>query len=731
MFVEHPLIRKDKLSPRPYQESIVAQCLDQNTLVVLPTGLGKTIVALMIAAHRLKTHPGSKVLFLAPTKPLAVQHEAAFRQLLAIEDMSVLTGAQKPADRISLFGESSIIFATPQTVQNDIIRGMSLSEVSLIVFDEAHRAFGDYAYVPIAREYMRKGKNQLVIGLTASPSSQQSKIKAICSNLNIEKVIAKTEKDLDVKAHVQKTQVEWVRVDMPKEFERIQKLLKAVMNDELLKLKKSGYLDGPLSGMGKRKILDLQQRIRRDISAGGQAFKAASTVAAIIKVNHALELLETQGIRALDEYFTRLRAQKSKAVASLMRDLAFTKAMTLAVELKKSGFEHPKIGELVRIVGEYKGRKVLVFTQYRDSVDMIIEHLNKCDILAHEFIGQASRGVKSGMTQKRQIEVLERFRRGEYTALIATSVAEEGLDIPSVDAVIFYEPVPSEIRSIQRRGRTGRSQSGKVYVLITRGTRDEAYYWSSHHKEKRMSKIVSEMGSLKLEAPEKDPMQKSLASYSQEKSLRVIVDSREKNNMLLDELRGECEIQLMQLTVGDFLVSEDACIERKTVGDFLQSIVDKRLLKQLAEMRRNHKKPILIIEGTEGIYSQRQISEQAIRGHLASAVADFSIPVISTADPVDTARMIVSIARREQTQHTGPIALQARKKPELLRERQRFIMESLPNVSAILADRILKHFGCVEKALSAGKKELLEVEGLGDKKADEIMRVVKSPYSDK
>ena len=107
-------------------------------------------------------------------------------------------------------------------------------------------------------------------------------------------------------------------------------------------------------------------------------------------------------------------------------------------------------------------------------------------IVPSRFVGQGSRHKDKGLTQKQQAEILDKFRAGEYNVLVATSVAEEGLDIPSTDMVLFYEPIPSEIRSIQRKGRTGRQQKGRVMVLVTKGTRDEAYYWSSKNKEKRM-----------------------------------------------------------------------------------------------------------------------------------------------------------------------------------------------------------------------------------------------------
>ncbi len=787
MFVEHPLVRRRKLDLRRYQESIIARAIEENTLVVLPTGLGKTIVAAMVAAHRLHKYPNSRVLFLAPTKPLVVQHKKTFHELLNVEELAVLTGNDPVKKRREKWGENSILFATPQTIENDIIRGLDLSDVSLIVFDEAHRATGSYSYAPIAEEYVKKSHFPLTLALTASPSSEKEKVAEVCKNLHIRYVEAKTDLDKDVKPYIKEVKVRWVKVDLPEEFNAVQKLLQDVLRDEVRKLKQLGYLESAnLSKANKRVLLGIQQEVRKDITSGVEAYSAASVVAAAIKVNHAIELLETQGISALDEYLRRLRSQRSKAVKKLMHDYKMMKAMTDVKALRRNGVEHPKLDEVARIVKKYGGKKVLVFTQYRDSVETIIDRLNAEDILAHEFIGQASKGVKSGMTQTQQIKILERFREGAYTALVATSVAEEGLDIPKVDAVVFYEPVPSEIRTIQRRGRTGRSATGEVYVLIAKGTRDEGYYWASVHKERRMGKIVrelrtglneqktmgeyegseapvgdEEMGASNVveddvvaesekgdvgeagdevdfaetmvsDVPEpvKGVGQQSIVSFNMDsgEGVRIIVDARERNTAILSSLKERCDIELKQLPVGDYLLSDRVCVERKTMGDFLQSIIDKRLMTQVAEMRRNFPIPLLILEGVDELYAQRNIHPNAVRGAIAAIAVDFDIPIIPTEDEEDTAMMLYAIAKREQEDNKRVVALRGERKPELLKERQRFIVESLPNVSAVLADRLLEEFGSVEAVMNADRKKLMKVEGIGEKKADEIRKTVKSRY---
>ena len=726
------MIRPDTIALRRYQEAIVSRALDANTLVVLPTGLGKTVIAAMVAAHRLKKFQRSKVLFLAPTRPLAVQHHRTFRDILNIGEMVVLTGMDAIKKREELWGKNRMIFATPQTIENDILRGLSLRDVSLIIVDECHRSVGNYSYVHIAEEYMKTAQNPLILGLTASPSSEDETINEICKNLFIQRVEAKTEHDADVKPYIQEVKTEWIKVELPEEFKRVKKIISELLRDDLRELKKMDYLkSASLDRINKKTLLQVQSKIRKEIVSGTDSFIPASLVASALKINHALELLETQGISSLDNYLGRLQRQKSKAIKRLFTDQRMRSLVKIVHDLSVLGVDHPKLDELTRIVKENRDKKIIVFTQYRDSVEKIIDKLNENGILAHEFIGQASRDGKRGMTQREQVRVLEDFREGKYSVLCATSVAEEGIDIPKVDIVIFYEPIPSEIRFIQRRGRTGRSATGNVIVLMAKGTRDETYYWAAIHKERKMRKLVRKM----RDRFEGDTGQQSLIKYSanrekagEEKKIKIYVDVRERNTEILKILREKARIEIRQLPVGDFILSDRVGVERKTTGDFLQSIIDKRLLSQANELSRNFEIPIMIIEGRESLHSLRDIHPNAIRGALVSLPIDFGISVIPSEDENDTANLLYMIAKREQEPEEKEVALRGERKPVSLEERQRYIIESLPDVSAVLARRLLEKFGSVINTVNASKKELMEVEGIGEKRAERIRKVVRSRY---
>lgn len=258
---KNPLIKPDFI-PRVYQEKIASEAVKKNTLVVLPTGVGKTAIAAIVAAERLVERPSSKVLFLAPTKPLAVQHQKTFGLLLDIGETAVLTGEIPTENRRSLWEENRIIFATPQAIENDILRGLKLEDVSLTVFDEAHRALGDYSYVHIAGEYA-KNKDHRILALTASPSSNKEKIDEILKNLRVNQIEARGEGDPDVKPYIQNIKTTWVKVDLPPEFLKIKKMIEDILKDSLTELKESGYMKTTnMKKINKKSLLEVQAKIR-------------------------------------------------------------------------------------------------------------------------------------------------------------------------------------------------------------------------------------------------------------------------------------------------------------------------------------------------------------------------------------------------------------------------------------------------------------------------------------
>lgn len=783
-------LRRDLIQPRVYQEVIYVRCKEKNCLVVLPTGLGKTLIAMLIADYRLSKYSG-KILMLAPTKPLAVQHAESFRKLfnLPTDKINVLTGELFPKERAEIWEKSVVITATPQTIENDVLTGrISLEDVVLLVLDEAHRAVGNYAYVFIAKEYLKTARNPLVLGLTASPGSDEGRIREIIENLGIEHVEVRTENSPDVKPYVQRVAFEWVKVELPSIYKEVRSLLREMLKESLKPLAQFGLVSSYSPDISKREVLQAGSKINAEVAKGNYEIgRLRMYQAKAVKLQHAIELLETQGLTALQAYLKKLREDKrTKSSRELMDDPRMRKIIYILVQAKELGIDHPKMEKLKELVKEQLSKKpnskIIVFTNYRDTGKKIVEELRGMGISAERFIGQASRSNDKGMSQKQQKEVLERFSRGEFSVLAATSVGEEGLDVPEVDLVVFYEPVPSAIRSIQRRGRTGRHRSGRVVILMAKGTRDEAYYWSSRRKEKGMfeairkiareleaemkeredmkrGKITSldaflkpkkkqaeektegiegaeKLSGEKVEKPEKaEPSKEKIYEKLQIKpifvrkprEIVVYVDSRELRSGVPKHLRElGAEVEVKTLDVADYVVSEEVGIERKSANDFIQSIIDGRLFDQVERLKRAYEKPVIIIEGQ--LYGIRNVHPNAIRGAIAAVTLDWGVPILFSSGPEETAQFVYLLAKREQEERKKEVRLRSEKKALTLAERQRLIVEGLPNISATLAKRLLKHFGNVERVFTATEEELQEVEGIGPKKAREIRKVITAPY---
>lgn len=764
--ITHPLIKPGKVESRLYQEVIAAQVLERgNTLVVAPTALGKTIIAALLSAQLLKQNPEGKVLFLSPTKPLAVQHSNSLREVLALhpDTINVLTGANSPEERKRIWEESTIISATPQTIENDLLTGKtSLENVQLLIFDEAHRAVKDYSYVFLAKKYAaliynnpaEQKKKKFVLALTASPGSTEEDIQDVCKNLFISNVVVKTLEDEDVKPYMHDIHVDWIKVALPSEFQEIKTQLHAFVKEQLMFFKKIGYAQKMhLPFIRSRELLELQTQLRQDMMQYGptkpQLYQAVSRAAAVMKVWHAITLLDSQGITPLNDYFAKMKeaakqSGSSKAAKLIVEDLSMRRAFAIAERLSSESIEHPKLHKLKDILqrqfAENTESRVIVFNHYRDSVSFVSEELNKIDgIRAVRFIGQATKSAKDkGLSQKNQIKVLQQFREGEYNTLVASSVAEEGLDIPSVDLVIFYEPAPSEIRLIQRRGRTGRKHEGKVIILMAEKTMDEAMYWSAKKKEKAMHDILHTLArqteTLSPATKQISPMQQTLLKFAEEKleRIQIYVDQREQASTIIKVLSeyNDVDVHMKQLEVGDFVIGPDVVIERKSVEDFLSSMLDGRLLSQLLNMSQSYARPLLLLEGKpEELFVTRNIHENAIIGMLSAIALTYRIPILFTKDPKDTARYVYQMAKREQISKDKEIRLRMGRKGLTMEEQQQFIVESLPSVGPSLAKSLLEHFGSIQKIANASLDELKEVEKIGPKKAQTILNVLTETYA--
>jgi len=488
-----------KIKPRKYQEEIFENCKNKNCLVILPTGIGKTLIALMLSIHTQRKYPGTKTLFLAPTRPLAEQHLKYFKKQLPdlFGELTLFTGKINSEKRKKLWQTSDIIFSTPQCVSNDIKNKLyNLNEVSLLIEDECHRCLKNYAYTYVAKKYKEQSNGQ-ILGLTASPGTDKETIKQIASNLQIETIELRTRDSEDVKEYLQELKFQTINLEFPKEFLEMDIILKELRDKKIQELKNRKLL---YKNPNKITLLETQKKIMKSITSGNKNFNllsGASACAQALKISHLIELLETQtlytSLNYIKSIFKQAESNQSKAVKQLIKKPEFNQVYIKINELISKKTEHPKLIKLKQIIQDLIKNpklKVIVFSQYRDSVIKICKELNSIEgINAKVFIGQTKKN-ESGLSQKEQQEIIEEFKQGKINIICSTSIGEEGLDIPEVNSVIFYEPIPSAIRSIQRRGRTARLMKGQLIILVTKKTLDETFYYASIGKEKRMHKAI-------------------------------------------------------------------------------------------------------------------------------------------------------------------------------------------------------------------------------------------------
>lgn len=490
----------ENVAPREYQVSISGTASEKNTLVVLPTGTGKTLIAILVAVNRIGKYSDSKILMLAPTRPLVNQHAKSFLELTDIDSelVAVLSGKIVPEDRRSVYRKSKIIVATPQTIENDLENNvLRLEDYSLLVVDECHRSVKNYAYPSVAKRFVLQSKHPCILGLTASPGSSKEKIDEICSNLFIDSVEVRSELDEDVSKYVQPIEKENVYVELPEEFSKIKLLLGEALRDDVYWLKEKHYL--PMYNPPKKILLDLQRRIVGGFIRGNRnpaMFAAMTKVTGAIKIQYMLELLETQGVDFVQEYLKKLGSSNKRNDRIIMNDPRIRESSETVDRLHSNNVEHPKLYKILEIVKNMiekkKDSRIICFANYRATVDKINNILGTDGVKSEILIGQAVKEGR-GLTQKKQIETIQNFNDGLFNVLVASSIGEEGLSIKDVDTVVFYDAVASEIRRIQRTGRTGRTAPGRVIFMITKGTLDEAYYASSLRKEERMKNILHRM----------------------------------------------------------------------------------------------------------------------------------------------------------------------------------------------------------------------------------------------
>ena len=808
-YLAHPLLEPGVVEDRRYQRELADSARAGHTLVTLPTGLGKTPVSLVVTAHRLH-EAGGKALMLAPTKPLVQQHATFYREALAIpeDEVVVFTGEVSPDDRGALWEETTVVVATPQVIENDLIGGrVSLQEVTHLTFDECHRATGDYAYGYIAERYHEDATDPLVTGLSASPGGDEEAILEVCENLGIADVEVMTAEDADVSEYAHGTDLEWKRIELPADVIEIRDALNKVIEDRLEKLRDLGVTKKTSPDLSEGDLQKIRGRLQELIDNGqSEGYQGMSAHAEIRKLKTAVTYVETQSVESLRRYFERQKnaARSSGASKASQRFVSEPKVKEAMRRAENHDDLHPKFRRarmlLAETLGIRGGERVIVFTESRDTAETLTDFLGE-HFSTRKFVGQADREGSDGMTQTEQQDTLGEFRDGEFEVLVSTSVAEEGLDVPEVDLVLFYEPVPTAIRSIQRKGRTGRQARGRVVVLLAEDTRDEAYFWISRRREKEMEEELRQLkgaaedirreldqrglgefesaGSPKPGAEDPETPgetadggatatdgeratasddttggegQRGLADFAgdskpregdgdalaataggEEETVEVVADQRELDSAIARDLsrRDEIDVRLETLAVGDYVCSDRVVVERKSVSDFLDTLVggDRSMFEQVGEMASHYARPVVLVEGETDLYEERNVHPNAVRGALASLAVDFDASVLRTDGEDDTADMLAVLAEREQTESDRAVSVHGEKSTKTLPEQQEYVVASIAEVGPVTARSLLSEFRTVEAVMTATKDDLTEVDGVGEVTAERMREVIGSEYA--
>ncbi len=493
--VSHDMLNDGIVEARAYQLEAVDEALNSSMLLVMPTAAGKTAVIWMMISEKLSV--GGKAIMIAPTVGLVEQHIRSLREVLNLDDGIVsVTGQIPPAKRVEKWNGARLVVATPKVVVNDANNGVAdLSDFSVLVVDEAHHCTGDHAMAQVCDKYISENLDPHVLGVTASPGHRPETVREICSRTGALRIHIRNSGEEMLSGYLSELEVREITVIVPEEMIRLSEPFKIWQQGIVDRERRLGryVMPGMINFSGLSNAMD---RAKSAIGRGeASGYQSVSQIAVAMRLHHLINCLMSQGVSASREYLDRLEDEESgskKTVRDFLRDIRIRELRTNLAEMDEI---HSKIGAVRRMVRERIKRdsksRIIVFANYRDTIASLEASLEGLKgITPIRFVGQSSRGSRKGLSGREQVRRLDEFRNGNANVLLATSIGEEGLDIPSADLVIFYEPVSSEIRTIQRRGRTGRKRLGEVIVLIAEGTRDEGAKAAALRREENMLRAV-------------------------------------------------------------------------------------------------------------------------------------------------------------------------------------------------------------------------------------------------
>ncbi|XWS24799.1 hypothetical protein CRYUN_Cryun27aG0015700 [Craigia yunnanensis] len=465
---------------RDYQFAITKTALFSNTLVALPTGLGKTLIAAVVIYNYFRWFPDGKIVFAAPSRPLVMQQIEACHNIVGIpQEWTIdMTGQICPTRRASFWKTKRVFFVTPQVLEKDIQSGTCLANYLVcLVIDEAHRALGNYSYCVAVRELMAMPVQLRILALTATPGSKQPAIQQIIDNLYISTLEYRNESDHDVSPYVHNRKIELIEVPLGQDAAEVNNWLLEVIRPYVARLHAIGLIQNrDYQTLSPVDLLNSRDKFRQAPPLDLPHVKHGEVeayFAVLITLYHIRKLLSSHGIRPAYEMLEeKLRQGHFSRLMSKNEDIM--KAKLLMQRSLSHGAPSPKLSKMLEVLINHfqtkdpQNSRVIIFSNFRGSVRDIMNALASIGDLvkATEFIGQSSGKALKGQSQKVQQAVLEKFRAGGYNVIVATSIGEEGLDIMEVDLVICFDANVSPLRMIQRMGRTGRKHDGRVDILL-------------------------------------------------------------------------------------------------------------------------------------------------------------------------------------------------------------------------------------------------------------------------
>ncbi|EOA39492.1 hypothetical protein CARUB_v10008097mg [Capsella rubella] len=474
---------------RDYQFAITKTALFSNTLVALPTGLGKTLIAAVVMYNYFRWFPQGKIVFAAPSRPLVMQQIEACHNIVGIpQEWTIdLTGQTCPSKRAFLWKSKRVFFVTPQVLEKDIQSGTCLTNYLVcLVIDEAHRALGNYSYCVVVRELMAVPIQLRILALTATPGSKTQAIQGIIDNLQISTLEYRNESDHDVCPYVHDRKLELIEVPLGQDADDVSKRLLDVIRPYAVRLKNFGVkFNRDYQTLSPHEVLMARDTFRQAPIPGLPHVNhgvVESCFSALITLYHIRKLLSSHGIRPAYEMLEE-KLQEGPFARLMSKNEDIRKTKLLMQQMLSHGAPSPKLSKMLEILVDHfkvkdpRTSRVIIFSNFRGSVRDIMDALSNIGdvVKATEFIGQSSGKTLKGQSQKVQQAVLEKFRAGGFNVIVATSIGEEGLDIMEVDLVICFDANVSPLRMIQRMGRTGRKNNGRVVVLACEGSEKNSY----------------------------------------------------------------------------------------------------------------------------------------------------------------------------------------------------------------------------------------------------------------